>query len=371
MAKQIKNAPGWLGLTDDKTAFVYLPDRAEVVRHIFELSIGGLGGYTIAKLLTSKNVPAFGRSKTWDQSTIHNMLSNRATIGEYQAKQKKDGRRHPIGDPIPGYYPAVIDEETFQAAQRARRKNLVSGRGRKGLLISNLFAGLATCHYCGKPIKFRSQTSSKSLVCHAALKDGSCYRFAWSYNDFENSFFELLNKTSGHAEIRSQLSQLRATMAEHEQAEVYATRVAIAQLVKASVSKLQIASAGIDPPSTDADGPIRSNYAKRFFVASFSDGSVLSGFPAAPKATAPRQKFDPESLSKLLGLSPRQGALTALLAEGVSLTEGAAQLGMTLSTARWHLREIFKRTNSHSQSDLGNIVQEVSSMRTVDPEKEG
>ena len=47
MIKKIRNAPGWLGLTDDRTAFVFLPDRAEIVRQIFELSIAGLGGYTM------------------------------------------------------------------------------------------------------------------------------------------------------------------------------------------------------------------------------------------------------------------------------------------------------------------------------------
>jgi hypothetical protein len=103
MTKRIKNAPSWLGLTEDRTAFVYLPDRADIVRQIFELSIGGLGGYTIAKLLNSKNVPAFGNSKRWDQSTIHNILSNRATIGEYQRKQTIDGKEYPVGDPVPGY----------------------------------------------------------------------------------------------------------------------------------------------------------------------------------------------------------------------------------------------------------------------------
>ena len=82
MPKKIMNTPGWLALNEDRTAFVYLPDRAEIVREIFDLSIGGLGGYSIAKLLNSRNVPSFGTSGKWDQSTIHNMLTSRAPIGE-------------------------------------------------------------------------------------------------------------------------------------------------------------------------------------------------------------------------------------------------------------------------------------------------
>ena len=41
MIKKIKNAPGWLGLSEDRTEFIYLPDRAEIVEYIFQLSIGG------------------------------------------------------------------------------------------------------------------------------------------------------------------------------------------------------------------------------------------------------------------------------------------------------------------------------------------
>ncbi|WP_409410524.1 recombinase family protein [Bradyrhizobium sp. AUGA SZCCT0160] len=69
-----------------------------------------MGGYTIAKLLNSKQIPAFGTSKRWDQSTIRNMLSSRATIGEYQRKQTIDGREFPVGDPVPDYYPPVIGD---------------------------------------------------------------------------------------------------------------------------------------------------------------------------------------------------------------------------------------------------------------------
>jgi len=77
MAKKIKNAPGWLGLAEDRESFVYLPDRAKIVREIFDLSISGFGGYAIANLLNQKKIPGFGSSKRWDQSTIHNMLSSR------------------------------------------------------------------------------------------------------------------------------------------------------------------------------------------------------------------------------------------------------------------------------------------------------
>ncbi len=88
--------PAWLDLSEDRTSFVFLPDRAEIVKQIFEMSIAGLGGYTIANQLNAKKVPAFGPSPKWDQSTIHNMLTNKATIGEHQPKRYENKKEIPV-----------------------------------------------------------------------------------------------------------------------------------------------------------------------------------------------------------------------------------------------------------------------------------
>ncbi|MBR1267655.1 recombinase family protein [Bradyrhizobium sp. AUGA SZCCT0222] len=356
MAKKIKKAPGWLGLSEDRTSFVYIPERAEIVRQIFELSIAGLGGYTIAKLLNSKKVPAFGTSKRWDQSTIHNMLSSRATIGEYQRKQTIEGKEHPVGDPEPGYYPPVIQESLFQAAQEARQRNLAIGRGRKGRLITNLFAGLTTCAYCNSPVKFHSNGNSKSLICKSVVERTGCIRFGWSYGDFENSFFEFLNcgVLPGFIE---QLVKLRNSEQEKSQDDIYTTRAEISRIVKAGILKLTIATAGVPPPSSQTNGSIRRDHPNRCFTAVFADGSSRVGYPVVLPQVKPNLHFNSIELSKSLLLTPRQGALTTLLAQGDTLTIAAEKLGMTLATARWHLREIFKKTNTHSQVDLVRLAE--------------
>ena len=162
------------------------------MRKIFALSVAGLGGYTIAKQLNAERIPTFGPSPQWDQSTIHNMLSNRATIGEYQPKRYTAARTPAFGTErafllaaLCGSYPAVIDEDLFDRAQEARRINLASRRGRKGRLITNLFAGISTCAYCGAPVKFQSNGNAKSLICSNLLQNQGCYRTAWSYRNFE------------------------------------------------------------------------------------------------------------------------------------------------------------------------------------------
>ena len=141
-SNKLTAAPGWLALSEDRRSFVFLPDRAKVVKQIFELSAAGLGGYTIANQLNANSIPAFGPSAKWDQSTIHNILSNRAAVGEFQPKiykKAKDSSRGvrdrkgtSAGEPIKDYYPAVIDEELFNLAKEARRKNLVLGTRSQG-----------------------------------------------------------------------------------------------------------------------------------------------------------------------------------------------------------------------------------------------
>ena len=193
-SKKISACPSWLELSEDRRSFVYLEDRAEIIRKIFELSIGGLGSYAITNFLEKQGIPPFGSSPKWDHTTIDSMLRNRAVLGEYQPKSYAGGRSKgiPTGPPVPDYYPAVIDEDTFQKAQAARQQNLMTSRGRKGNDLANLFDGLTTCAYCGSEVRFLSSHPYKSLVCAKVLDENGCTKTAWSYQDFEANVLQFL-----------------------------------------------------------------------------------------------------------------------------------------------------------------------------------
>jgi hypothetical protein len=284
---KLTNCPAWLKLSEDRTYFVLLPDRADVVRKIFALSAGGLGGYTIANQLNASGVPAFGPSDIWDQSTIHNMLTNRATIGEHQPKiyesakgrpaVQRDRKGLPVGDVVPNYYPAVVDEDLFNRAQQARRENLVSRRGRKGSLITNLFGGIPTCAYCDAPVKFHSNGSAKSLICSTVLAQRGCYRMGWSYQSFENSFFKLvaeldLQATANENE-RDKLAELKTLVAATSGLNVYDARLSLSLALRAAVSELNMAAAGDKPVAGDPKSHIRRDGPHRFFQVRFFNGS--------------------------------------------------------------------------------------------------
>ena len=283
MAKKHMGCPGWLELSDDRTSFIFRPDRAEIVRAIFEASISGLGGYTIAKQLNAKKVPAFGPSPKWDQSTIHNMLRNRATIGEHQPKRIRNGKRVPDGDPIPGFYPAAIDESLFHAAQVARQNNLASGRGRKGQLLTNLFRGIPTCAYCASPVLFKSKSNVKSLICSRVIEKRGCFRFAWSYQDFERSFVDFAKNRESDVTAdpleREALAELASQIRSLSGPDVYSARVGIARSLRSTVSEVMIASAGPMPVAGKPDARIRLDRPGRYFVVQFQSGPAHTVYP--------------------------------------------------------------------------------------------
>jgi DNA-binding CsgD family transcriptional regulator len=60
----------------------------------------------------------------------------------------------------------------------------------------------------------------------------------------------------------------------------------------------------------------------------------------------------PQMLKRLYALTPREAALAALLLRGLDLREAAAQLDISMNTARTHLRLIFEKTDTHRQGEL-------------------
>jgi DNA invertase Pin-like site-specific DNA recombinase len=150
---KLATVPGWIRAVKSGNKvqrFEIIKERATAVRRIFELCIDGHGLYTICKILNADKVPTFGKSEFWQRSTIAKILHNRSVVGEYQpfSSVRIDGpkiestKRIPSGDPIPKYYPAVIDHRTFEQAQLALSKRADKRPGAGGLRVTNLFPGL-------------------------------------------------------------------------------------------------------------------------------------------------------------------------------------------------------------------------------------
>jgi DNA invertase Pin-like site-specific DNA recombinase len=126
--------PAWFRLIDGQ--FEVIPERAELVRRIYQMAIEGYGQRAIVQTLNAEGVPAFRTARGWQTSTLRRFLTSRTVVGEYQPHTgtHRAGTWRPEGDPIEGFYPSIIDEDTYWHAQRALdgRRTWDNSRGRRG-----------------------------------------------------------------------------------------------------------------------------------------------------------------------------------------------------------------------------------------------
>lgn len=162
--------PRWLAPNDDKTGFIVLEDRVESIKRVFDMRINGHGVTAIVSKANEEQWPCPGKPPVrksgesledynlrtrdgrviWHTSNVGRILHNRALLGEYQPyinDPEDDNKRIPSGDPIQGYYPAVLDEVTFLRAQAKANRD---GRfpGRRDASLKNWLQGLLRCT-CG------------------------------------------------------------------------------------------------------------------------------------------------------------------------------------------------------------------------------
>lgn len=135
-----------------------IAERAHTIRTIHRLSQEGLGVSRIVVWLNKhrKEHPPFGRCDCWLPPFVRQLLRGRAVLGEYQPRVGRELRKE--GEPIQGYYPAVISEDEWQLTQAAmdgrRRKT-----GRPGKREANLFTGLVREAVTGLPMSVDGRSS--------------------------------------------------------------------------------------------------------------------------------------------------------------------------------------------------------------------
>jgi DNA invertase Pin-like site-specific DNA recombinase len=190
--------PAWLRLSSGQRSYELIPERVEIVRRIFADTADGLGMFSVARRLNEAGIPAFKGQNGWHRSYIAKTLANRAVLGEFRPHALIDGRRVPQGDPIAGYYPAIVPEELFFRARDSKSQRKNDGRGRKGLGYTNLFSGLAKCAYCKSKMVFENKgpgtRGGTYLICSNAQRARGCEATRWRYPDFEASFLAFVEE---------------------------------------------------------------------------------------------------------------------------------------------------------------------------------
>jgi len=256
-----KRLPGWVKCEDGK--LVLDKERSALVRRIYQLAIDGAGAATIAKQLNAENVPVMGRAAmrergwrekeldgkklkmipvAWSNVGVNFILTTRAVLGEY-APYRTD-RTKETGEPVPNYYPAVIDEKTFYAAQAAMKTRAVVGRGRRGKHV-NLFAGIIYDARDGGPITYRHQEPYGILTPSRAMQ-GLAKTRSFPVEEFEDAILSELaelkaSDIEGKNGHKDELATLAGKKEEYEELlktwEAKMSDVRIADRVAANLAK--------------------------------------------------------------------------------------------------------------------------------------
>src|SRR5262245_47448539 len=102
--------PAWLRWDEDTGKHAVIPQRADVVRSIFDKADQGWGQHRIAQWLNQNGIPTWGskgekrKAEHWHRSYVAKLLTNSAVVGTFTPHQRiteADGkrRRKPL-DPI-------------------------------------------------------------------------------------------------------------------------------------------------------------------------------------------------------------------------------------------------------------------------------
>lgn len=188
--KLTARGPAWLTLSADKTTFATVPEKAEVVRRVFRMTIEGAGIEAIARTLNAEEAPPLAHGKGWHKSSVRKILTNRAVLGEFQPHTGRLADRKPIGEVVKDYYPAVIGEEDFYRAQSAMTSRRLK-RGPIGKTVANLFTGLVRCADDGATMVLVDKgprSSGPALVSSSATRGRSGSKYvSFPYAPFEEA----------------------------------------------------------------------------------------------------------------------------------------------------------------------------------------
>lgn len=196
--------PSWVKSSEDKSRFEIIEEKAAIIRRIYDLYLNGKGHTSICKILNSESVPSFSskgnKQGKWGPTIVGKLLTTRTVLGEmqfYKTVKMEHGKRlmAPDGEPIPDYYPQVIDEGTFLRAQTEIGVRFIPF-GRIGE-VNNLFQGIGKCGYCGASLYFcvRGRKHHKYIICRKAMTDTCEAEYmSFRYQDFEDVFLEQCSK---------------------------------------------------------------------------------------------------------------------------------------------------------------------------------
>jgi DNA invertase Pin-like site-specific DNA recombinase len=196
-----RRLPAWVEEKDGQR--VLISGRADILRHIFELSASGRGLFAIMQKLTRAGIEGFGPSGRWSVSYLGLLLSDRRVLGEFQPRLRGgQGKGSPDGEPIKDYFPRVISDELwYRVRQGAQDRHRRPGKVTADV---NVFAGLLVGARDGLAYTAGRETANKRkypyrILHSVAPRTGAGKAYAFPLPTFERAVFSQLREIDPHA----------------------------------------------------------------------------------------------------------------------------------------------------------------------------
>ena len=139
---------------NERGVLVIDKEKAQVVRHIFDMYLSGMGARKIAIALNSKHIPS-PTGREWNNITILKILKQEKYLGDilwqktysvFMGVHDQINRRDVKSYYLRDVHPSIIDRETFIKVQELRQK---SSKITKRIEFDNPFKGKIRCT-CGR-----------------------------------------------------------------------------------------------------------------------------------------------------------------------------------------------------------------------------
>lgn len=157
------------------------PDKADVVRMIFDMYLEGLGAYKIASYLNTLGYKT-NTGRDWYEKAIRDIIKNKTYCGYIvwnKVERKRNTSRKSPEKEIEslGIHEPIISEEIWNKAQYIRTTRSISPI-KDNKKLTNPLAGLVKCKLCGASMTvnsstYKSGTYVKFVRCKMCYKNGS------------------------------------------------------------------------------------------------------------------------------------------------------------------------------------------------------
>lgn len=186
-----------------------VPEKADVVRFIFQLFVNGtpesnnipIGTSKICRVLDDMHINP-PSADTWQPCTIREILGNPTYIGKVHTGRRNSQKRtsngvvkisRPVSNDIKivdGLHPAIVDDSLYYKAQEQRKANY-----KKPFFegIKNPLAGLVYCSVCGKSM-YRRPAGDRCREDMIKCNTHGCPTSASYYHFIEDKLLLSLNK---------------------------------------------------------------------------------------------------------------------------------------------------------------------------------